>query len=213
MKIGYARVSTQDQTLDLQIDALNNATCDRILSDTISGVNSSKPGLDQALQILREGDTLVVWKLDRLGRNTKGLLTLVEDFKRRNIQFESLTDKIDTSTPMGQFCFTVLAGMAQMERELIRERTMAGLLAARARGRLGGRRPVLGTDKRVQRLFRLSEERDPSTLRLIYTVDEIIDMMRDAKTGKRMGRSTYYRYVNIAKRQKATKEGSVTTVL
>lgn len=149
MLIGYARVSTDEQKLDLQIDALDKAGCGRVFSDQASGAASERPGLEAALSHLREGDTLAVWKLDRLGRTVKGLVELVGDLQGRGIQFTSLTDGIDTSTPAGRFFFHVMAALSEMERDLIRERTRAGLAVARARGRLGGRKRVM-TESKVE---------------------------------------------------------------
>jgi DNA invertase Pin-like site-specific DNA recombinase len=140
MLIGYARVSTQDQNLELQRQALQAAGCARTYEDAMSGLRADRPGLAQAMEQLREGDTLVVWKLDRLGRTVKGLVELVESLQTQGIQFKSLTDAIDTSTPSGRFFFHVMASLAQMERELIAERTKAGLAAARKAGRIGGRK-------------------------------------------------------------------------
>ncbi len=147
MLVGYARVSTEDQNLDLQSDALKSAGCEQLFTDQLSGAAKNRPGLDEALKYLRQGDTLVVWKLDRLGRTVKGLVDLVESLQEKGIQFRSLTDGIDTSTSAGRFFFHVMAALAQMERELIRERTNAGLKAARARGRLGGRKPKMDDSK------------------------------------------------------------------
>ena len=132
MLIGYARVSTQDQNLDLQTAALQSGGCDRIFDDKLSGTRRDRPGLERALDVLREGDTLVVWKLDRLGRSVKDLVELVGDLEKRGVHFRSVTDAIDTSTPAGRFFFHVMASLAQMERELLVERTRAGLDAARA---------------------------------------------------------------------------------
>jgi DNA invertase Pin-like site-specific DNA recombinase len=143
MLIGYARVSTDDQSLDLQYDALTKAGCERIFDDKASGARDDRPGLADALSHCRPGDVLCVYKLDRLGRTTRGLLELVEDLRKRDIGFRSLSDSIDTTTTMGRFFFTVMAGLAEMERDLIRERTRAGLAASRARGRKGGRKPKL----------------------------------------------------------------------
>ncbi|PWC09652.1 recombinase family protein [Brenneria corticis] len=143
MLIGYARVSTGDQNLDLQENALIRAECEQIFTDTASGKNARRPGLRRAIRRLKCGDTLVVWKLDRLGRSVRDLITLVSDLQSRGIHFRSLTDSIDTSTPAGRFFFHVMSALAEMERELIIERTRAGLAAAREQGRIGGRRPVM----------------------------------------------------------------------
>lgn len=140
MLIGYARVSTQDQNLDLQIEALRRAGCESIYEDKASGSKIERAGLEQARAMLRQGDTLVVWKLDRLGRNLKQLVTLVEELRTEGIEFKSLTDSIDTSTPSGRFFFHVIASFAEMERELMIERTRAGLETARLLGRKGGRK-------------------------------------------------------------------------
>lgn len=140
MLIGYARVSTLDQRLDLQHQALAAVGCERIFEDQISGSTALRPGLSQALDMLRPGDVFVVWKLDRLGRSVKQLVEFVEGLQARSVQFRSLTDGIDTTSPAGRFFFHVMASLAQMERELIIERTRAGLDAARLRGRIGGRR-------------------------------------------------------------------------
>ena len=147
MNIGYARVSTEDQNLDLQLDALKTAGCEQLFTDKVSGAAKAKDGLEEALRYVREGDILVVWKLDRLGRTVKGLVELVEGMQARGVQFKSITDGIDTSTTAGRFFFHVMAALAEMERELIRERTKAGLSAARARGRLGGRKPKMDESK------------------------------------------------------------------
>ena len=140
MLIGYARVSTDEQSLDLQLDALKAAGCKRIFTDKVSTTKADHPGLADALSHLRHADVLVIWKLDRLGRTVKGLVDFVADLHGRKIQFRSLTDGIDTTTPAGRFFFHVMASLAQMERELQAERTRAGLDAARRRGRVGGRK-------------------------------------------------------------------------
>ena len=140
MLIGYARVSTDEQSLDLQLDALKAAGCKRIFTDQVSTTKADHPGLAEALSHLRYADVLVIWKLDRLGRTVKGLVDFVADLHGRKIQFRSLTDGIDTTTPAGRFFFHVMASLAQMERELLAERTRAGLDAARRRGRVGGRK-------------------------------------------------------------------------
>ncbi len=139
MKIGYARVSTKDQKLDLQIDALKNAGCEKIFSDVISGASRERPNLNAMLEQCRAGDTIVVYKLDRLGRSLIHLVNLVNKLMEDGIHLQSLTDNIDTSTSQGKLMFNVFASLAEFERDLIRERTQAGLKAARARGRLGGR--------------------------------------------------------------------------
>lgn len=138
-KVGYARVSTAEQNLDLQIDALKNAGCEKIFTEKESGKKHDRPELHKCLEYLREGDVLAVYKLDRLGRTTKQLINLVEDLKEKGIHFQAITNGIDTTTSHGKFFFTVMAGFAEMEADLIKERTKAGLAAARARGRKGGR--------------------------------------------------------------------------
>jgi DNA invertase Pin-like site-specific DNA recombinase len=148
MLIGYARVSTQDQNLELQMEALAKAGCKKIFNDKISGSRADRPGLTKALEILREGDTLVVWKLDRLGRSVKNLVDLVSELIKQGTQFKSLTDAIDTSTPSGRFFFHVMASLAEMERELTAERTRAGLEVARQLGRKGGRKRQM-TDSKI----------------------------------------------------------------
>jgi DNA invertase Pin-like site-specific DNA recombinase len=140
MRIGYARVSTDEPSLDLQIDALKEAGCKRIFTDKASATKADRPGLTDALSHLRGGDVPVIWKLDRLGRTVKGPVDFVADLQGRGVQFRSLTDGIDTTTPAGRFFFHVMASLAQMERELLAERTRAGLAAARRRGRRGGRK-------------------------------------------------------------------------
>ena len=149
MLIGYARVSMQDQNLDLQIEALTKAGCKKIFDDKISGSRAERAGLAKALEILREGDTLVVWKLDRLGRSVKNLVDLVGELHKQGIQFKSLTDAIDTATPSGRFFFHVMASLAEMERELTIERTRAGLEIARQLGRKGGRKRQM-TDSKIE---------------------------------------------------------------
>jgi DNA invertase Pin-like site-specific DNA recombinase len=145
--IGYARVSTVDQNLDLQIDALTQAGCARIFTDKASGALIDRPQLAAALDYLRPGDTLTVWKLDRLGRSLRHLVDTVTALQEREVGFRSLQENIDTTTATGRLMFHVFAALAEFERDLIRERTQAGLTAARARGRLGGRKPVMTTEK------------------------------------------------------------------
>jgi len=139
MIIGYARVSTLDQNLELQRDALEKAGCERIFEDHIGGASSERPGWAKAQTALREGDTLVVWRLDRLGRSLKHLIDTVNELDARGVGFKSLNENIDTTTPGGRLVFHIFGALAEFERELIRERTHAGLAAARARGRKGGR--------------------------------------------------------------------------
>lgn len=137
---GYARVSSADQVLNLQIDALKKAGCSKVFEDVLSSVKADRPGLSAALQYLREGDTLIVWRLDRLGRSLKDLIAIIETLENHGVAFKSLTEGIDTGTSGGRLIFHIFGALAEFERELIRERTFAGLAAARARGRLGGRR-------------------------------------------------------------------------
>ncbi|GBH30994.1 hypothetical protein MBESOW_P2254 [Sphingobium xenophagum] len=145
--IGYARVSTPDQKLSLQHDALKRAGCERVFDDQASGARTDRPGLAEALVYLRAGDTLVVWKLDRLGRSMSHLIDKIGELASRGIGFRSLTENIDTTTPGGMLVFNIFGSLAQFERDLIRERTQAGLRAARERGSKGGRRPVVTPDK------------------------------------------------------------------
>lgn len=180
MRIGYARVSTGDQNLDLQVDALQQAGCERIFTDQVSGVSSERPGLTTALSHLRPGDTLVVWRLDRLGRSLKDLLQRMEELRAREVGFLSLHESIDTSTPVGKFTFHLFSALAEFERELIRERTRAGLVAARARGRVGGRRRSM-TPEKIRIAARLMRDPEVSVREVCRTVG--------------VSRSTLYRYV------------------
>ena len=154
LALGYARVSTDDQNLTLQLDALKKGGCTRVFTDTVGGARLVRPGLAETLSHLRAGDTLVVWKLDRLGRSVKGLVDLVNTLEARGVHFRSLTDGIDTTTPAGRFFFHIMASLAQMERELIVERTRAGLAAARKLGRIGGRKRQM-TDSKIKAARRL----------------------------------------------------------
>jgi len=139
MKLGYARVSTRDQNLDLQVDALQNAGCERIYRDVASGAKTARPALDEMLGQLRPGDVIIIWKLDRMGRSLAHLVELVGNLVEKKVGLVSLNDPIDTTTAQGRLVFNLFASLAEFERELIRERTQAGLSAARARGRVGGR--------------------------------------------------------------------------
>ena len=182
MLIGYARVSTQDQTLDLQTDALKRAGCERIFTDTMSGAKAERPGLQEALTHMRAGDTLVVWRLDRLGRTLKHLILTITDLSEQGIGFRSLQENMDTTTSGGKLIFHIFGALAEFEREVIRERTNAGLQAARARGRLGGRPKMQTLDpKRVALAKQLYADRN-------MPVQEICATLH-------IGRSTLYRYI------------------
>jgi len=180
MHIGYARVSTEDQHFHLQIDALKKAGCEKIFTDEMSGAKSERPGLREALSFVRQGDTLVVWRLDRLGRSLKDLIDRVEELKGRQVQFRSLNENIDTSSSGGKFMFHIFSALAEFERDLIRERTMAGLIAARARGRLGGRPKIMPREKIK---MAASLMKDPSL--------SVKDICRNLG----ISRTTLYRYV------------------
>lgn len=147
MQIGYSRVSTTDQSLDLQNDDLKKAGCEKIFSDIASGAKSERDGLGEALNFARKGDTIVVWKLDRLGRSLRHLIETVQVLQKRGIGFRSLREQIDTTSAGGKLIFHVFGALAEFERELIRERTKAGLESARARGRVGGRPPIMTVQK------------------------------------------------------------------
>ncbi len=185
MLIGYARVSTHEQTLDLQQDALKQAGCQQIYTDTASGAQTERKGLQDALQYLREGDVLVVWRLDRLGRSLKHLIETITALEERGIGFKSLSESIDTTTSGGKLVFHVFGALAEFERELIRERTKAGLAAARARGRMGGRPKAssLNTDKKVALAQALYEDKNNSIADICATL--------------RVSRSTLYRYLKV----------------
>ncbi|MEK0218860.1 recombinase family protein [Bifidobacterium mongoliense] len=167
MIVGYARVSTLEQNERLQTDALDRAGCERLFTDHASGTKAHRPELDHLLDTIRKGDTLVVWKLDRLGRSVQNLVDLMNLLQSRGVGFKSLTENMDTTTPGGVLIFNVFAAMAQFERDLIRERTNAGLQAARARGHLGGR-PSKLTEKQRARIRELYQSR-------ALTVQEIAD--------------------------------------
>lgn len=161
MQVGYARVSTIEQNLHLQEDALKNAGCEKIFHDTVSGAKPHRPGLENIMEFLRKGDVLVVWRLDRLGRSLFDLLEIVTHFEIRGIGFRSITESIDTTTSSGKLVFQIFGAIAEFERNLIRERTTAGLNAARKRGRCGGRPRVLDTQK-IELAKRLYEEKQHS---------------------------------------------------
>lgn len=181
MKIGYARVSTQDQVLDMQLDELKIANCQQIFQEKISS-GKERPQLMKMLNMLREGDTVVVYKLDRLGRSLKELINLLSQFEERKIAFVSLKDAIDTSTAQGRFFLNIFASLAEFERDIIRERTKAGLSAARARGRMGGKKKGLSAEaiKKAETAVMLYRERK--------TAEEIAGIIG-------VGRATVYRYL------------------
>lgn len=180
MLIGYARVSTDDQNLDLQNDALQNAGCERVYSDHQTGALPERPGLAAAFEVLRPGDTLVIWRLDRLGRSLKHLIQLVEQLDKREVGLKSLQEHIDTTSAGGRLVFHLFGALAEFERNLIRERTQAGVNAARARGRQGGRPKLLEPNKR-DLAIRLYRERK-------HSIAEICKMMGISK-------STLYNYL------------------
>jgi len=169
MLIGYARVSTADQTLDLQRDALDNAGCVKIYTDTASGAKAERKGLQEALDYVREGDVLVVWRLDRLGRSLKDLIETISRLEIRKIGFKSLTENIDTTTSGGKLIFHIFGALAEFERNLIRERTSAGLQAARVRGIKGGR-PKSLTDKKVEMARKLYADKSNSIEEICKTL-------------------------------------------
>ena len=157
MKIGYARVSTADQHLRMQEDALKSAGCEEVFHDVISGVTTERPGLDKALAYLRDGDTLVIWRLDRLGRSIQHLIHTVKSLQERRIGLHSLQENIDTSTSGGKLVFHIFSALAEFERDLLRERTQAGLKAARVRGKMGGRPPLLD-NRQINRMVEMYDE-------------------------------------------------------
>jgi DNA invertase Pin-like site-specific DNA recombinase len=182
MLIGYARVSTQDQTLNLQLDALKSAGCDPIFTDTASGASTDRFGLDQALSHLRKGDTLVVWRLDRLGRSLQHLITTITALDNRGVGFRSITEAIDTTTSGGKLIFHIFGALAEFERDIIRERTNAGLTAARARGIKGGRPRLPGSSRKVQMAKALYADQKTSIAEICKTLN--------------ISRTTFCRYVN-----------------
>jgi DNA invertase Pin-like site-specific DNA recombinase len=170
MIVGYARISTGDQTLALQQDALNAAGCEKVFTDTISGAKTERPGLAQALDQLRKGDTLVVWRLDRLGRSLANLIELMSELNEGGVGFKSLTEQIDTTTSGGKLIFHIFGALAEFERNLIRERTLAGLAAARARGRQGGRPRLLDSAKQIAMAQSLYDNKSNSIAEICQTL-------------------------------------------
>ena len=187
MIIGYARVSTQDQSLDLQIDALTKTNCTKIFKEHASGKNKERPELQKMFETLREGDTVVVWKLDRIGRNTKHLIEIVEKFKELGVNFVSLKENIDTSTATGNFFFQLMAALAEFERERLVEQTTAGLNAARKRGKYGGRPPI--NKKKIETALKMYDSGD-------YAISEICETCG-------ISNASLYRYIQ---RREETKQ-------
>jgi DNA invertase Pin-like site-specific DNA recombinase len=182
MKIGYARVSTSEQNLDMQVDALQKAGCERIETDKASGAKLERPGLDKLINdVLRKGDTLVVWKLDRLARSLRQLIDLVERLQSRGIELITLQESIDTTSPAGKLTYHIFAALAEFERDLIRVRTQAGLEAARARGKIGGRPQKLNS-KQIDLARKLYREKQ-------HSIMEICELIGVSKP-------TVYRYLN-----------------
>src|SRR5438132_3132554 len=188
MLIGYARVSTTDQTLDLQKDALEKLGCNKIFTDTISGAATERKGLDAALAYVREGDTLVVWRLDRLGRSLKHLIETITNLNNRKIGFKSIQENIDTTTSGGKLIFHIFGALAEFERDIIKERTKAGLQAARARGRLGGRpkAKTLNTSKKVAMAQALYDNKNNTIVEICQTLH--------------ISRATLYRHIDTGKK-------------
>src|ERR671933_1603628 len=180
MLIGYARVSTYEQNLDLQLSALKAAGCEQIYTDKVSGTKATRPGLEEAFSHLRSGDTFVVWRLDRLGRSLRHLIDTVTDLQSKGIEFKSITESIDTTTSGGKLVFHIFGALAEFEREIIKERTKAGLDAARSRGRKGGPKHKL-TPKQVEIVRQLYQDKS-------HSLQEICDSFG-------ISRVTLWRYV------------------
>jgi DNA invertase Pin-like site-specific DNA recombinase len=194
MLIGYARVSTQDQNLDLQVEALNKIGCEKIFEEIVSGIKTDRQNLNEALSYLRPGDSLVVWRLDRLGRTLKQLIELINTLKERGIGFMSITEAIDTTTPTGQFFFHITAAFAELERDLIRERTKAGLASARARGRKGGRPKAIDSEAFQMALILYNEKKTT-----------VANISKQFNISKR----TFYRYLEDYRKKNMGNELSV----
>ncbi len=180
MIFGYARVSTDEQNLDMQLDALNRYGAEKIYKEKMTGTRKDRPQLEELLKVLRKGDKVVVYKLDRISRSTKHLIELSEQFNELDVDFISISDNIDTSTAMGKFFFRMMASIAELERDIISERTKSGLEAARARGRMGGR-PSKQSEK-VETALKMYKSKD-------HTIREITEATSLSKT-------TLYRYLN-----------------
>ncbi len=178
--IGYARVSTHEQNKDLQINALQDANCEKIFTDEMSGSKAERKGLSEALTYIRSGDTFVVWKLDRAGRSLKNLIDLLNVLRDKGVEFISLTEKIDTTTPGGKLIFHVMGALAEFERDLIRERTNAGLVAARARGHNGGRPRKIKNGKRALARSLYADKQ--------HSINDICETLN-------VSRSTFFRFI------------------
>lgn len=188
-RIGYARVSTTDQDAQLQIDALKQAGVDKIFTDHgVSGTKASRPQLTEMLDYLRDGDTVVIWKFDRLGRSTRNMLELIETIEAKGCNFESITEQIDTTGPMGKAMLTIMSAFAQLERDQLAERTKAGLATARKHGRIGGRPQTTADSPIVRSVVSLKESG--------HSVPEIMDALK-------LGRSTVYKYLKLAEDSQA----------
>ncbi len=183
MLIGYARISTQDQNHDLQTDSLKAAGCKKVFTDKVSGTISERPGLSKLKEQLRKGDTLVIWRLDRLARSLRDLIEWVAYLEKEGIALKSLKENIDTSTPTGRLVFHIFGALSEFERSLIVERTQAGLTAARARGRKGGRPKALGKDKRELAIELYNQKK--------LTINQICEMMEISKP-------TLYKYIDAS---------------
>ena len=192
MIFGYARVSTTDQNPDLQFDALKQAGYDRLFTDKASGAKADRPQYLLMLDQIRPGDTILIWKLDRLGRSLRHLLDLVDIFNEKDVGLKSLTDPIDTTTSRGKLIFNIFASLAEFERDLIRERTMAGLAAARARGRIGGRPKGLSPEGKRNAIAAASLYREGN-----HTIPEICEALSISK-------SSFYRYLRFDKSRRKT---------
>jgi DNA invertase Pin-like site-specific DNA recombinase len=192
MKIGYARVSTTDQNLDMQLNELEKAGCEKIYREKLSGKNTDRPELQKLLSEIRKGDQVVVWKLDRIGRSIKNLIDIVDQFKTHGVDFISLHNQIDTSTPTGRFTFNLFAALAEFEREMIVERTMAGLQASKQKGIKAGRKPGLTPEnlKTAKRAYRMKTKEN-------YSITEIVEILK-------IGKSTLYRYLKYMEPQEET---------
>ena len=187
MRIGYARVSTEEQSLDLQLDALTKEGCDKVFQDVASGAKEDREGLLNALDYLRSGDTLVVWKLDRLGRSMKQLIEICLSFEEKGIHIKSLRESIDTTNAVGKLFFHIVAALAEFEKDIIRDRTRAGLEAAKSRGKTGGRTRKM--DDKQTGLAKILL-RNPAT-----TIEEVCNMLS-------VSRATLYRYVKVKDERK-----------